>query len=369
MGNINLFDFINSKEIAAYVMNKPENKIPYFGETLFPAKKQLGMDLSWLKGSKGLPITIQPSNFDAKARMREKEGFSKVATEMAFFRESIRIGEKDRQQLNMLLANPQSQMALPIIENIFDENARLVEGVRAQAEVMRMQLITSGIMDVVSADGRARYKYDYGQTNLFKPRQGTAGWGNDTADPVKDIIAWCDYMETKTGTRPTRLVMNRNTFLKLYESKKVHLMMYPDDSNTHYFIPEAKLKAFVEDNTGCTIFVYSKKVANLDNATGLASNTPVSLIPDDKVAIMPGGSLGRTVYGTTPEESDLMTGSDAQVSIVNTGTAITTYKEVHPVNVVTVVSSLMIPSFETIDYCAVADVSVAKTGGSAGDII
>ena len=84
---------------------------------------------------------------------------------------------------------------------------------------------------------------------------------------------------------------------------------------------------------------------------------------------MPSGNLGQTWYGTTPEESDLMTGSDAQVSIVNTGTAITTYKEKHPVNIVTIVSSVMIPSFEAIDYCAVADISAAKTGGSAGDII
>ena len=84
---------------------------------------------------------------------------------------------------------------------------------------------------------------------------------------------------------------------------------------------------------------------------------------------MPSGPLGSTWYGTTPEESDLMTGSDAQVSIVNTGTAITTYKEKHPVNVVTIVSSVMIPSFETIDYCAVADISAAKAGGSTGDII
>ena len=367
--NINLFDFINAKEIAAFVTEKPENKIPYFGETLFPAQKQLGTDISWLKGANGLPVAIQPSNYDAKARMREKEGFDRVATEMAFFREAMRIGEKDRQQINLLLNNPQSQLALPLIRNIFNETARLVEGVRARAEIMRMQLLTSGKIDVTSADGRAKYIYDYGQANSFKPRQGTAGWGNDTADPVKDIIAWCDYMETKTGTRPTRLVMNRNTFLKLYGSKKIHLMMYPNDNNTNYFVSEAQLKAFVEDVTGCSIFIYSKKVANLDNSTGLASTSPVSLISDNKVAIMPSGPLGSTWYGTTPEESDLMTGSDAQVSIVNTGTAITTYKEKHPVNVVTIVSSVMIPSFETIDYCAVADISAAKTGGSTGDII
>ena len=196
--NINLFDFINAKEIAAFVTEKPENKIPYFGETLFPAQKQLGTDISWLKGANGLPVAIQPSNYDAKARMREKEGFDRVATEMAFFREAMRIGEKDRQQINLLLNNPQSQLALPLIRNIFNETARLVEGVRARAEIMRMQLLTSGKIDVTSADGRAKYIYDYGQANSFKPRQGTAGWGNDTADPVKDIIAWCDYMETKT---------------------------------------------------------------------------------------------------------------------------------------------------------------------------
>lgn len=367
--NINLYDYITSEAIAAFVMDTPENKIPYFGETLFPAQKQLGTDISWLKGSNGLPVAIQPSNYDAKARLREKEGFEAVATEMAFFREAMRIGEKDRQQINLLLNNPQQELALPLIRNIFNESARLVEGVRVQAEIMRMQLLIKGKISVVSADGRAKYIYDYGQTNNFKPRQGTAGWGNDTSDPVRDIIAWCDYMETKTGTRPTRLVMNRNTFLKLYESKKIHLMMYPNDNNTNYFVSEAQLKAFVENVTGCSIFVYAKKVANLDNSTGLASTTPVALIEDNKVAIMPSGNLGQTWYGTTPEESDLMTGSDAQVSIVNTGTAITTYKEKHPVNIVTIVSSVMIPSFEAIDYCAVADISAAKTDGSAGDII
>ena len=170
MANVtkNLFDYINSKDIAAYVTEKPENQIPYFAETLFPAKKQLGTDISWLKGANGLPVAIQPSEYDVKARLREKTGFEGVATEMAFFRESTRIGEKDRQQLNLLLNNPESQMAMPIIRHIFDEVARLVEGVRVQGEYMRCQLLTGGKIDVASADGRVKYVYDYGQQNLFK---------------------------------------------------------------------------------------------------------------------------------------------------------------------------------------------------------
>ena len=366
MANVtkNLFDYINSKDIAAYVTEKPENQIPYFAETLFPAKKQLGTDISWLKGANGLPVAIQPSEYDVKARLREKTGFEGVATEMAFFREATRIGEKDRQQLNLLLNNPESQMAMPIIRNIFDEVARLVEGVRVQGEYMRCQLLTGGKIDVASADGRVKYVYDYGQQNLFKCKKGHAAWGeaNEAADPVRDINAWCDYMEVLRGIRPTRLVMNRNTFLNMIHSPKVHKMMYPDDSALNYYVTDAKAKSFIEEATGCAIFIYAKKITTLSHDTGIATGDVVNLIPDGKVVILPPrASLGSTWYGTTPEESDLMTGSDAQVSIVNNGTAITTYKETHPVQVVTVVSSVMIPSFETIDDCAVANVTQVST--------
>lgn len=366
MANVtkNLFDYINSKDIAAYVTEKPENQIPYFAETLFPAKKQLGTDISWLKGANGLPVAIQPSEYDVKARLREKTGFEGVATEMAFFREATRIGEKDRQQLNLLLNNPESQMAMPIIRNIFDEVARLVEGVRVQGEYMRCQLLTAGKIDVTSADGRVKYVYDYGQQNLFKCKKGHAAWGeaNEAADPVRDINAWCDYMEVLRGIRPTRLVMNRNTFLDMIHSPKVHKMMYPDDSALNYYVTDAKAKSFIEEATGCAIFIYAKKITTLSHDTGIATGDVVNLIPDGKVVILPPrASLGSTWYGTTPEESDLMTGSDAQVSIVNNGTAITTYKETHPVQVVTVVSSVMIPSFETIDDCAVANVTQVST--------
>ena len=56
--NVNLFDYINSQEMAAYIQANPYNKMPYMGETLFPAQKQLGTDIAWLKGSNGLPIAI-----------------------------------------------------------------------------------------------------------------------------------------------------------------------------------------------------------------------------------------------------------------------------------------------------------------------
>lgn len=355
---MSLFDYINAPEITAYIKDRPENKIPYFGETLFPAKRQLGTDISWLKGSNGLPVAIQPSSYDVKARMRDHSGFESVATEMAFFREGMRIGEKDRQQLNMLLNNPQSDLALPIIRKIFDDASKLVEGVRVQNEIMRMQLLTAGKIDVTSADGRAKYVYNYGQGNVYKCGKDRAVWGegNAKADPVRDILDLLDDMEVKTGKRPSRLVMARNTFINMIRCPKVHGMMYPDDSAMHMYLSDAKAKAFIEEVCEVNIFVYSKKVALLDQATGVGSTTDKALIPDGVVCVLPSGNLGNTYYGTTPEESDLMSGTDAQVSIVNSGIAVTTYKEPHPVNVVTIVSACTIPSFEAIDNCAILKV-------------
>ena len=355
---MNLFDYINAKEIAAYVSENPINKEPYFAETLFPAKTQLGTDISWLKGSNGLPVALQPSEYDVKARMREKEGFEAVATEMAFFREAMRIGEKDRQQLNMLMAHPDNTIALPIIRRIFDEAGRLIEGARVQAEIMRMQLLVSGKIDVESADGRAKYVYDYGQQNKYKAKRDAWKAANANADPVRDLIDIADDMELKCGVRPSKVVMNRQTFLNMIDCPLVHKMMYPDDSASNYFLSEQQRKTFIEQVTGLSIAVCSKRFGKLDHSTGLRHTTQeVQLIPDNTVIMLPSGDLGNTYYGTTPEAADLMAGTDAQVAQAAYGTTVTTFKEKHPVQVVTVVSCVMIPSFEAIDNVAVIDVS------------
>jgi hypothetical protein len=58
-----------------------------------------------------------------------------------------------------------------------------------------------------------------------------------------------------------------------------------------------------------------------------------------------------TYFGTTPEEADLQAGyTNAQVSIVSTGVAITTKVDAGPpVNNMTWVSEIVLPSFENMD--------------------
>ena len=96
---MNIRDAYNASAIALVNNEVASNKIAYLGSGLFPAKKKMGLDLKWIKTSKGLPVSLAPSNFDAVSTLRSREGFKITETEMAFFRESMLIKEADEQEI------------------------------------------------------------------------------------------------------------------------------------------------------------------------------------------------------------------------------------------------------------------------------
>ncbi|KMY49227.1 major capsid protein [Peribacillus loiseleuriae] len=344
-----IFDLVNAQNIASYYENNPSNQIPYLGSTLFPAKKQLGLDLSWIKGSNGLPVALTPSEFDTKATVRDRIGFSKVQTEMPFFRESMRIGEKDRQELNRLLTTNLEEAYKSIVNNIYDDVSTLVKGAEVQPERMIMQLLSTGKIAITA--NRVNLDYDYKMKVDHKETLvAGAQWSNPASTPIQDILNWMDTVEDNTGVRPTNGLLSRKTFTYLLEHKSIRLDMNPLGGQ-NIIMTESMLKQYLSAKLGLSVAVYNKKYRAEDGSLH-------NFYPDDHFTLIPDGNLGSTYYGTTPEESDLMTGaSKADVSIVNTGVAVTTVKEEHPVNVMTIVSEIVLPSFETIDNIFIAKVN------------
>ena len=205
-----IFDLVNAREIGTYWTAAAENKIPYLGATIFPAKKQLGLDLSWIKGYQGLPVALTPSAFDTKATLRDRIGVKKVETEMPFFREAMRIGEKDRQEINKLLSASNRATLEPILNRIYDDAANLIAGAEVQAERMRMQLLSTGKIRI-TAENRMSYDYDYKLPAAHKKTlDGSTGykkWSDvDNATPIQNIQEWQDKVEDNTGVRPTRAI-------------------------------------------------------------------------------------------------------------------------------------------------------------------
>lgn len=347
-----IFDLVNAREVASFWIEKNENRIPYLGETLFPAEKQLGLDLSWFKGAEGLPVMLKPSAFDAKATVRDRIGLTKIETEMPFFRESMRVGEKDRQELNKLSAAG-NQYLQPLLNRIYDDAGNLIDGALVVSERMRMQLLSTGKISVsATVDGnRVAYDYDYKFPNKHKATlSGNDAWSDtENSRPVENIQEWQDTIEDDFGARPTRAICTRKTWNYLLRNKSIRLDMNPAGGQ-NIILTDSMLQQYLEAKLGIRVAVYNKKFS--------LNGTPTLFYPDDYFTLIPDGTLGRTWYGTTPEESDLMSGAtEAQVQIVNTGVAVTTIKEPHPVNVMTIVSEIVLPSFEAIDGVFIAKVA------------
>jgi len=265
----------------------------------------------------------------------------------------MRIGEKDRQEINKLLSASNRATLEPILNRIYDDAANLIAGAEVQAERMRMQLLSAGKISI-TAENRMSYDYDYKMPASHKTTLGTGGtvkWSDtENSTPIQDIQGWQDKIEEDTGIRPTRAICTRKTWNYLLQNKSIKLDMNPAGGQ-NIILTDRMLQQYLSTKLGLTVAVYNKKYQ-------LALGGPSYLFfPDDVFTLIPEGNLGNTYYGTTPEESDLLSGAtDAQVSIVNTGVAVTTFKEKHPVNVVTVVSAITLPSFETIDSIFIAKV-------------
>ncbi|WP_028982843.1 major capsid protein [Sporolactobacillus terrae] len=343
-----IFDLVNANEIGSYVEQQPVQ--PYLGATLFPAKQQLGLDLSWLKRKTGLPIALKPAAFDAKAPVRDRIGFSDVQTEMPFFRESMRIGERDRQELLRFEQNNQNPLVDALIRSIFDDVTNLVNGANVQPERMIMQLLSTGKIAINA--NRQAFEYDYHLSDEHQESlTDTAKWSDtENSTPIQDIIKWQDKVEEDTGSRPTRAIMTRKTWGYLLANKSIKLDLNPIGGQ-NVIMTDSLLQQYFSSKLGLTIARYNNKFVAEDGSKK-------NFFPDDVITLIPGsGNLGNTYYGTTPEQADLASGNtDAQVRVVNTGVAVTTYKEPHPVNVVTVVSEIVLPSFESLDQIFIANV-------------
>lgn len=354
---ISMSKYFTTVSVAANWTVAASNAIPYLGSGLFPAKKKAGLDLSWLRGHRGLPISLAPSAFDAKATFRDRIGFSKIEAEMPFFREGYKIKERDRQEL-LRARDANDPYAVEILSRVFDDTNDLINGANVVPERMIMQLLFPENGDVkigIKANG-VDYEYNYDgdgswKTTNYLALSGTGKWSaTETADPLADFKKAKDTIRSNTGTELATAVMNTNTFNKLAKTDAVKNRYLTTSGLAMSYLTDKEVSAAISGTTGLNIVVYNKQYKD---ENGVAH----SFVPDDYVCIIPEGNLGNTWYGTTPEEADLMSSGKAEVSIVNTGVAITRVVEAHPVNINLFASEIVLPSYERMDevYCMKVD--------------
>lgn len=346
---MSIFDLVKASELTSYWEEKTQDQPPYLGEELFPSEKKLGLELKWIKGASGLPVVLKPSAFDVAAIPRPRMQFDKLSTQMPFFKESTYIDEELRQELNMVLETGNSAYIDAVVNRVFDDSTQLLDGARARREEMRMMALTTGTI-AITANGQA-YDYDYGVPEGHKVTVTTSWADTETSDPIEDMRKWMDTVEEETGIRPNRAICTRKTWGYLRNNKNIIRSLFVLSNGQVAALSDSRLTQYLLDELQLELIIYGKRYKN---DTGAATQ----FVPDDTVVMFPSGTLGKTWFGTTPEESDLMGGRTANVSITDVGVAVTTIEKADPVNVETKVTMVCLPSFESADSVVIADVVV-----------
>ena len=299
-----------------------------------------------------------PSTFDAKSTFRDRVGISMSETEMPFFRESMLVKEKDEQEI-MRVQDSKDPYAAQVLDNIFNDTKTLVDGANVVPERMIMQLLAplNGSVGIEIKANNVDYTYNYDPDGSWKAEHyakittDADKWSTSaTCDPLFDIETALDAQEAASGNRPEILLMSKATFNMIKNSAKVRSGILAQNTTANVNYTSAKVKQYVEEELSVTIIIYNKQFKN-------ESGTAKKFYPDNIVMMLPNGAIGTIWYGTTPEERTLTAKSDADVSIVNTGVAVSVTITDDPVNTKTTVSEIVLPSFERMNECYAMEVA------------
>ena len=220
-----------------------------------------------------------------------------------------------------------------------------------------MQLLfpDSGNCGIAIKANGVDYTYNYDpdgswKTSNYTALTSTALWtAPTTADPFAAFKTVKDAIRAKTGDELTVAIMNTYTFNLMTATDAMKNRYLSTSGISLGYLTDAEAKAVVQGTSGLQVAVYDKQYKD---ESGVAH----SFVPDGYVCLIPSGNLGDTWYGTTPEEADLQGSNSAEVSIVNTGVAISREIQNHPVNINTFASEIVLPSFERMDSVGVLKV-------------
>ena len=349
---------IDSKSIALEATNDASNDIAYLGLGFFPEEKKAGLDLKWIKTHKGLPVSLAPSNFDALPVIRAREGLKTEKTQMAFFRESMIIKEEDVQEIDRITSADDPYL-VAAIRSIYDDTNNLVSGAEVVPERMRMSLLatTNGhpVIGIESDGVSYAYDYDpsgdYATNHYVKMTQDTDKWSDTThSTPIDDLNAARKALE-KLGRKPKYALMTSTTFGYLMQNAQVKSAILAQNSTANIYMTDALVIDAIKNLTQLTILVYDKMY--IDDAGNEAQ-----FYPDGKVTLLPEGPVGRTWFGTTPEERTARQVANVDVTIYGKGIAVAVKTEYGPPALTTTTASeIVLPSYEDMDSTYVLEVA------------
>ncbi len=334
---------VTPEYISAYYEANPRESQPYFGELKFPNRKQSSLTIDTVYGRKKSAVKLSASAYDVQAIKLTRGNFEVKEGKIPFFKNILSMDETLFAKI-MELDRANSDAIERVLEQIYNDQASLLDDARLTREILRMQALCTGVVSI--ADNGQAHTFDYGVPVEHKDGPATK-WDQDGADPIKDLKAWKRKIEQDTGVSPTEILLEDETLVALSNNKSIKTAIYVL-ANGVVTPGDAEIADYVRRNTGLTIYNYNKGYKN--NAGKF-----VTFVPKGTVVLMPSGVLGDTRFSVTPEERAFTDGKYG-LKVVDTGVAVCSDIHFDPANIDTKVSMNVIPSFDKADQVYIASV-------------
>jgi hypothetical protein len=210
---------------------------------------------------------------------------------------------------------------------------------------MAGQLLSTGSISFADTEGvTVAADYGFSASTQATDITGDDQWKNPTtATPIEDLI------EAKNTLKLGEIVayMTQATWRKLCAATATKNAVY---SEAPQIVRESDVQTYLA-TWGITVFIVDTGLESITykNAN---SDTEYAFFPDNVVSCAPRATLGNMIFAPTPEEADLRAGIGdvSNIAIVDTGVAVVSgISYGPPVRPFTVVSQVVLPSFERVN--------------------
>lgn len=279
-----VLELFSNKEVLNYLKDRKFK--PMLGEELFPEVKKQSLKFDMLTNSSKTPVIASVHGFDTESEIGQREA-QKKAIELALIKRKMQLKEEDI----IALESPRNEAERQyLMKSVYNDIDNLVQGVRARVELMRMEALSTG--KVTLNENGLTGSIDYGVPDENKI--SNVDWSLATSNPINDMINWRNQLDSA----PTRALTSTTVLAKILSNKNVVSALFGKDSTRIASLGE--LNNYLAELQLPKIYTYDEKYRKL-KANGQGYDK-LRYFPEDAFVMMPGETLGETLYGPTAEE-------------------------------------------------------------------
>ena len=318
----------------------------YIGTALFPEKPVGTLNWEYFKGENRLPVMATVQAWGSETPIHSREGISKVSGSVVPIKRKIPLDEDAIVALRREGLGDKDFVKSTMFNDLDD----LIKAVLAREEKMRMDALVYGKIELAENNVIMNVDYQRSDSNS-ETLLSTAKWDDyDDSNPIENIQAWVDAVESATGTKPTRALTSNEVVAHLRQNIAIRQQIFGDNGGSRA-ININDINLLLESMSLPRIATYNKK-ARVQNEDG--TYTTFRFFPADKFALLPPETLGETLVGPTVEA--MAEESLTEKDMPGIFALLDDRMKDDPPVIWTRVAKVSLPTFPMIDSVFVADV-------------